>query len=317
MMAIGAVAPADAVAIPGSGPHETVDITLTTRQVNTSAGLTYAATYRNPSDPGADPPALRRITIVGPQGTRGDTFVPGQCTASDTQLKAQGESACPADSRVGSGWVKTKGATGVTTLDTTIFNAAFEQVELVKVGAGGIAVARSSIHGVTFDGLVPTCLTGGQPPDGCPSDQFVLLSQSLSTAPVGKGRHAYLTTPPVCPPAGRFRTLVTLYYADGAKETVVSRQPCTRLGLGASDRNGRAHGRCVASRVSARLTGRDLREISRVDFFLDGRRIAQDTRAPFRVGLSLPRGSRHRLRGAVYAHGVGIQAVHRAITVCS
>lgn len=223
--------PAAAQAVSGSGPHETVDISISTDQVNASAGLTYTASYHGLANPAADPPALRRIVIVGPPGTRSDTSVPGQCMATDEQLKNMGEAACPADSRIGSGWVEVK-PLGLLPqrLDTTIFNGPGEQIELVKFGNAGGAVARSTIVGGTLDGPVPTCLTGGQPPSGCPFDQVTILSQSLTTQPVSVGqgtqRRDYLTTPPVCPPSGYFKTLVTLYYADGTVETVVPTQPC-------------------------------------------------------------------------------------------
>ena len=39
-------------AIAGVGPHETVDITTSTKRPDTPAALGFAATYRNPTDPG-------------------------------------------------------------------------------------------------------------------------------------------------------------------------------------------------------------------------------------------------------------------------
>src|SRR2546421_12114942 len=79
--------PAGAWAIPGSGPHETVDVTTSTKQPNISAGFGYAATYHAAGNPDADPPALRHLVIQLPSGTRIDTSVPGQCTASDIEIK--------------------------------------------------------------------------------------------------------------------------------------------------------------------------------------------------------------------------------------
>lgn len=238
--------PARAGAIPASGPHETVDITFSTTHPGTPAALTYAATYRNPADPSADPPALRRLVIVGPPGITGDTSAPGQCPATDAQLKAEGEAACPASSRVGSGMVRLKVLGGPPgDYPSTLFNNADEQVELVKTPAGN-GVVRTSIHGRTLDGPVPTCLTGGQPPSGCPFDQLTLLSNQLATVPVvvasGSGRRSYLTTPHTCPASRHWDTSATLYYSDGAVETVMTQQPCTpQTPSGSRRRRTKAH----------------------------------------------------------------------------
>src|SRR5437879_2221691 len=93
------VLPTGAFAIQGSGLHETVDLTTSTEQPNISAGFGYAATYHAAGNPHADPPALRHLVIQLPPGTRIDTSVPGQCTASDIEIRLLGPSACPASSR--------------------------------------------------------------------------------------------------------------------------------------------------------------------------------------------------------------------------
>jgi hypothetical protein len=232
IVALSVTAPSAAEALPGSGPHQSVDIRISTKRVGASAGLTYQASYRNPADPGADPPALRHIFIRGPRGTRSDTSVPTQCTATDQELKSEGEDACPAGSRIGDGWVLVRMlGVGKMRFDTTIFNGPGQQIELVKFGNGGAGVARSKIDGSTVDAPVPTCLNGGQPPDGCPTDQITILSQSLTVEPVSEGqghqRKDLLTTPPGCPPSRLWRTPVTLTYADGTRETVVTHQPCS------------------------------------------------------------------------------------------
>lgn len=226
-----ALRPAELDALPGRAPRATVDISTTTKRPHSSGGFTYTATYHDAADPDADPPALRRIVIDGPRGTRSDTTVTTQCNATDQELKNQGESACPADSRIGSGWVDVRIlGVGKSRFDTTIFNGRGEQIELVKFAGGGAGVARSEIHGGDVDGPVPTCLTGGQPPEDCPSDQVTILSQSLSTEPisVGKGpeRRNYLTTPRRCPRTEFWRTGIDLHFADGTVDHVVSRQPC-------------------------------------------------------------------------------------------
>ena len=58
------------------------------------------------------------------------------------------------------------------TFKTTRFNGPEQQIEVVEsgnaVGANGDG-PRVYVHGTTLDAPVPTCLTGGQPPTGCPS----------------------------------------------------------------------------------------------------------------------------------------------------
>ena len=235
VLGAAAVMPAGAAAIPVTGPHETVDITTSTTQPDSPAGLTYAATYRNPTNPNADPPALRRLVISLPAGTHIDTSVPARCDASDEELRVLGDAACPPGSRVGSGQATVDiVGLGRMTFNTTLFNAADQQIELVESGnaLGSYGVVHTYVHGTTLDGPVPTCLTGGEPPDGCPFDQITLLSNHLTVLPVtvgaGASQRSYGSTPPTCPPSGRWQGPVTFYYADGTVETVVMQARCTR-----------------------------------------------------------------------------------------
>lgn len=231
---VGYVASPAARAEPASGAHETVDITTSTAQPGASAGFSYSAVYHGDAD-GADPPALRRLVIALPRGTRTDTSVLPQCTASDETIRMMGDAACPPGSRIGSGQATAKViALGTQTFETTVFNGPDQQIEIIESGngVGADGVARTYIHGTTLDGPVPTCLTGGSPPSGCPFDQIALLENHLTTRPVtvgqGAARRNYGTTPPTCPSSGKWRTPVTLHYADGTTETVVTTQPCTR-----------------------------------------------------------------------------------------
>jgi hypothetical protein len=214
-------------AIPAAGPHETVDITSSTTKPNTSTGLGYAATYHGLSGPQSDPPALRRLVITLPAGARVDTSVPGQCTASDAELMLVGEGACPSSSRVGTG-MATANVTGLGTmsLNTVLFNAKDQQLELVESGGHPAGVIHTYIHGTTLDGPVPTCLTGGQPPGGCPFDEVTLLANHLASIPISIGPRNYGTTPPTCPRSRRWSGQVTFYYADGSVDAVAVQQPC-------------------------------------------------------------------------------------------
>ncbi len=100
MMIVLAVLPATAGAAP---LRQTGTIAFGTFGPASPTSLSESATYRNPDDPNAKPPAVRRIVVRYPAGFRIDTSVPGQCHASDQQLETGGGGACPSDSRVGSG----------------------------------------------------------------------------------------------------------------------------------------------------------------------------------------------------------------------
>jgi hypothetical protein len=228
----GILWPLVASAIPDSGPHETVNMWSSASKPHTSAALGYAARYHKANDPNGDPPALRRLVIKLPRGTRIDTSVPGRCTASDLEITLLGESACPASARIGAGeaTVKQTGL-GVATYKTVIYNAEDQMLELVKSGESVVGIVHTYIHGRTLDGPIPTCVGGGQPPSGCPSDQLTLLSNHLQIDPItvghGPARRSYGTTPSTCPPSGRWRAPVILHYADGSVDRVTPWAPCT------------------------------------------------------------------------------------------
>jgi hypothetical protein len=225
--------PATAGAIPASGPHETVDMWSNTTRTNVSASLGYAARYYSATDPKADPPALRRLVIELPPGTRIDTSVPPRCMASDGELMLMGESACPPAARIGAGEATVRQlGLGVSTYPTVIYNAEDDMLELVKSGDRVVGVVHTYIHGTTLDGPVPTCIGGGQPPSGCPVDELTLLANHLEVKPISVGRGAarrsYGITPPTCPRSRRWKAPVTLYYADGSVDRVTPRTRCRR-----------------------------------------------------------------------------------------
>ncbi len=229
--------PPAARAAPASGPHETVQITATTKRPHASTGLAYAAQYHAAGSPRSTPPALRRLVIALPAGTRLDTSVPGRCTASDAEIMLLGETACPLSARVGTGQVTVQQfGLGVATYDTVLYNAPGQQLELVESGRRVLGIAHTYIHGTTLDGPVPTCATGGSPPSGCPFDELTLLANHLQTTTIsagrGRSRRDYGETPPTCPRSRRWRGDVRFYYADGSVDSVPFAVPCLRTPRG-------------------------------------------------------------------------------------
>jgi len=237
-------APVAAVAAPVTGPHQTVEMSFTSTRPGSPSGFSYSATFHNPTDPGADPPALRRLVITAPAGSVIDTSVPERCTAGDDELEQRGEAACPAASRIGAGSADIKPvAFPAVHYETVVFNADHEQKELLTADPPSPpVVVHGYIRGNQLDGPVPTCITGGTAPQDCPSDQVSLLRNDITIPPFTSGRGArrrsYFTTPPRCPRSGAWSTPITFYYGDGAVETLTTRQPCSRP----------ARGRCVTHR---------------------------------------------------------------------
>jgi hypothetical protein len=220
-------------AMAATGAHETVEISTTSADPGASAGLTYRASYHSATDPESDPPALRRLVIELPAGTRTDTSVPGQCTASDMEIMLIGQGACPASARIGSGQVTVREfGLSSATYDSVLENAPGQQLELVTSGSRVLGVVHTYIQGTTLDGPIPTCLTGGQPPSGCPIDQLTLLSNHLQTEAISRGqgrnRRNYGTTPSTCPPSRLWTGRARFYYADGSSDSVVYHVACRR-----------------------------------------------------------------------------------------
>ena len=227
----------EAAAQPGTGPRETVDQPFTTTKPNSATGMHYTGAYHAPGNPHGNPPYMRRMVFYPPRGMRYDTTVPARCTAPDVVLEVMGPAACPAGSRIGGGTIEGVFYVPVThsfvfdhykhTLD--VMNGANEQVVLIK--AEGYAIDRGHMRpdgSIEFD--TPACFP--EPPTGC-VDDYVLQLKTLTSLPVYKrishGHvRSYATTPPKCPARGYWKTTVRFWWANGAVDTVASKEPCRR-----------------------------------------------------------------------------------------
>jgi hypothetical protein len=172
-----------------------------------------------------------------PRGMRYDTSVPARCSATDVQLQVLGPDACPAGSRLGGGTVdgifyEPIGHSFVFdryhhTVD--VMNNANEQIVLVK--AEGYSVVRGRVRpdsSIEFN--PPTCFP--TPPTGCFDDYILQLKASTVLPKYTKTSHgfvrSYATTPPRCPTTGLWRSTIKIWWGDGAVDSVVTKQPCTR-----------------------------------------------------------------------------------------
>ncbi len=282
-----------------SSARVTVEVEFTTDRPGTASGVTFRSRFRNERDPSAPPVPLRRLINGFPPGGKVDTGVPGRCPASDDELRLRGDGICPADSVVGTGWAEIDvTGFGRQRFDTRAFNDRDQQIETVKQGERVNAVVRGFFTAEGLDALIPTCITGGQPPSGCPFDQSSLVANELVTPAITRDGRSYLTTPPTCPPSGRWVSPVILTYADGVTERLEPEQPCRAVSECRSRRR-------VVLRGLARL------RLRRVEAIVGGRRVRLHPRRPV-IDLRGLRRGRHTVRVlAVRADGRRLTLVRR------
>jgi len=198
------------------------------RQPNHSSGTTVDIDYRNPLDPAAKPPAVRRVVLVTARGAHWDSAVPARCVASDAELVARGEAAGPAASSVGKGTITLDsglaGALRFINARVTFFNNTGQLIYLTTVDGFGIrTVIRASVRGRRIVTDVP--VLPGSPPDGGAVD-VVHTRDPRVTVRRGRRQRAYFTTPARCPDTRRWTNRMTFTYADGTTQTTTSHTPC-------------------------------------------------------------------------------------------
>lgn len=304
----GVLAAAAATIVPSAaanaqGPRAKVDAVFSTQSPGASAGRTEYGDFVDPANPGGKPHAAKSVVLELASGARWDTDAIPQCTASDAELMVAGPAACPADTKVGQGPVVVdtgfEGSNRNLDIDFTAFN---EDDGMILVGrekqSGGYLAVHGSISGGRLEIQFPP--VPGTPPDGgaLKTERIVFFERSEVR---GGERHAYLTTPPSCPPSGTWVNKLTYTYADGVSQTVESVSPCVsaaqpgtlRLRLGGLPGRGSCVSRAFSVRVklTGSATGR------RAWIFVDGRRIAKRTDSSFEHAIDVAglRSGRHRL----------------------
>jgi hypothetical protein len=212
------------------GSRQEAHYTLSSHRPHHGTAERFVFDYRNPNDPKAKPPAVRRVVTILPRGAHYNPSVPGSCTASDAELMAQGGQACPKSSAIGGGVVTVDtgipGPGRIVTADVDFFNNAkdsegeFIYVNTVR-GAGARTVIRADVKRrktITPAGMLP-----GSPPDGGAIDTV-----NLKVAAVHSRAGNYITTPRRCRSRGFWRTRVRFTYADDVTQTVPDRTGCKR-----------------------------------------------------------------------------------------
>ena len=287
---IAALAPATGQA----GPRVDYLHTFTTSAPGTSTGVAAQILYRHPRDPNAKPIPVRQEVFTFPAGTRWDESIVPDCTASDAELQARGESACPEETRVGS---------GQGTMMTGFGPEAPMTVDAWDDGSGTVLLAGSEDppirlatrirrHGRVVVVNVPRA--PGGPPDG----ETAIRRVHNVFPPFSAGDRAYMRTPAVCPPSGVWRWHGRFTFADGAVEENVYHQPCDRDAEKPRIRvRGVPRRRCAARGFGVRVHALDASPIARVLLRLDGRLLASTRAALLKARVRarhLPAG-RHRL----------------------
>jgi hypothetical protein len=209
----------------GDGVRQVASIDFTTAKPSTPLLEQISIDYANPDDPEGKPPAVRKVETILQGGARYDTTGIAQCMASDAALMAQGEAACPPESKIGA---------GVTTVDTGVegpnrfveadidfFNNEDELIYLTTVKPSGAhTVIRADVfkrRTVTEVAMLP-----GSPPHG----------GAVDTVEVEIGRidddASYLTSPPRCPKRGFWVNRIRFTYADGETQETSNEVPCRK-----------------------------------------------------------------------------------------
>jgi hypothetical protein len=218
-----------------AGVRQSGDELFTSTKPGSATGNTFHFAFTNPETPAQKPHTVTRIAVHYPAGTVFDSGAAPQCTATDAQLQVQGPSACPANSKVGSGLaVSDTGSSGgpfprYTESTISQFNG---HNEVIGVGVNKSIPAIKTVTHTKFNGTTastdfPT-FPGTPPPD----PYTPLKSIKVDFPRRAHDGRATVRTPPSCPSV-RYWTIVTDFtYADGLTQHVVSHSPCKPAGSG-------------------------------------------------------------------------------------
>ena len=211
-----------------TGSRQSLTVAFVEQRPGMPSALSFNVDYVNPENPSDKPPAVRTVVETLAAGARFDTDVPQQCRSSDAELMLAGAGACPPGSRVGTGYIRID--TGFPDpnrfieADVTFLNNAGQVIFLsTDRQTGARVVSRATIEGGRLTSTAPPL--PGTPPDGGALD-VVRTRLDAITREIGGTRRAYIATPPDCPAGGEWANTVSFTYADGIRQTVVSRSPC-------------------------------------------------------------------------------------------
>jgi hypothetical protein len=236
VLAIGALLPAGASAGTTSGSvsrdvlaplYAKMKQRFTTRKPGTSTGWVFDGEVV-PFPAGEQVPPQRVLHLVYPRGTEFDLKTAKgkrNCTATDEEITAEGVTACPRASQVGSGNGKLfLGLLGTWDVDAYLFTARPGFALVVAAESGTVLkVIRMTIDGNEVTGeITPSSpLPGGYQP--------AFTRFFLRTEESGTERHPGLRTPERCPKSGHWKfTYLPVYVEPYGVQRSTATMPCKR-----------------------------------------------------------------------------------------
>ena len=231
VVVVAAIACAGGSAASKFPPRQSGRIAFTVSKRGAATGSTFHVYFRNPENPKQKPHTVDRIVSHYPKGTTFDSKAAPQCHASDAELKTEGASACPADSKLGGGLaVSDTGSSGpfpprYTKSKISQFNG---DHEVIGVGENEDIPAIKTVTHTKFHGS--TASTDFPPfPGSGPPDDYTPLKSLKVDFPVHKhGKHASTRTPRKCPRSGHWTIVTDFTYVDGVTQHLVSHTRCKR-----------------------------------------------------------------------------------------
>ena len=223
---------------------------FTTQTPGAPSGRVFHDEFFDARDASAKPPPVQHVHVQLPHGARFDWRAVPLCTASDAELMAEGPSACPAGSKVGSEVFSfdtgVDGPNRVVTNDITFLDNKEQLIILTQERQSGArVVVRGKLGPETLDFELDPL--PGTPPDGG-ADKREDANFPVTVGPTGK---AWLTTPPTCPSGGKWTFRVDYTFRNGEKVTRTSDAPCEPARIVFFHRQ---HGRTMRVRSSSATT---------------------------------------------------------------
>jgi hypothetical protein len=272
-------------------------------QVAASTGLSTVMTWDDPGAPGGVPKAIQRIELRFDPGTRLDTAALPACAASDLEVRLLGASACPPDSKLGSGSTIGVFSFGLQfTTQVTLFNATNQIIVLVTVDELPVTEFRDDVLGSEI--IVNPAL-----PPGVSLKRLAIRIDPHATV-AGAIRRSYLRTPATCPESGRWTTDAVFTYDDGSSQSLTSGSACDLTAAQVRQPNGHATQQAIRLSVKPRdvaagqrirfrflattLSGRVRRAVPATTIRFAGRSTQTNGSGHASIVTSFARAGRHR-----------------------
>jgi hypothetical protein len=221
LLAASIAAIAAGMALASSRFSATFHMTYLSREPGAPTGQVPLMTWTDPGAPAEVPKTIERIDLRFHPGTRFDTSALVRCRAPDDEIKSKGASACPDDSRLGTGHTKAVFSSGAGfTTDVTLFNARGQIIVLVTLAGTPVTEFRDRVKGRTIT-IKPAL------PPGVSLKRLRLRIDRHSKGS-GAEQRTYMRNPESCPPSRKWTTVARFTYVDGSAQTLRSSSPCRR-----------------------------------------------------------------------------------------